>query len=146
VVSISGAARGPTRGSSHDLGARMQAVDITPTFVRRAQEAEQGEPLGITYCAGDGMFLPFKSDSFEFATAFMSLMDMPDQAAALQEARRVLRPGGFLQFSTLHPCFVAPTSEGSARRGRAAAGRGGRWLLRPHRRAPGRLVVLDPAP
>jgi SAM-dependent methyltransferase len=90
------------------LGARMQAVDIAPTFVRRAQEAEQGEPLGITYCAGDGMFLPFKSDSFEFATAFMSLMDMPDQVAALQEARRVLRPGGFLQFSILHPCFVPP--------------------------------------
>jgi ubiquinone/menaquinone biosynthesis C-methylase UbiE len=54
------------------------------------------------------MFLPFKSDSFEFATAFMSLMDMPDQVAALQEARRVLRPGGFLQFSILHPCFVPP--------------------------------------
>jgi ubiquinone/menaquinone biosynthesis C-methylase UbiE len=86
----------------------MHAVDIAPTFVRHAQEAAQDEPLGITYCTGDGISLPFEADSFDLATAFMSLMDMPDQGAALQEAPRVLRPGGFLQFSILHPCFVPP--------------------------------------
>ena len=38
----------------------------------------------------------------------MSMMDMADQGQALREAARVLRPGGFLQFSILHPCFVPP--------------------------------------
>src|SRR5947207_13390522 len=38
----------------------------------------------------------------------MSMMDMADQGRALCEAARVLRPGGFLQFSILHPCFVPP--------------------------------------
>ncbi|CAN5910787.1 class I SAM-dependent methyltransferase [soil metagenome] len=90
------------------LGAALHAVDIAPTFIRHAQEAEQAEPLGIAYCLADGMELPFRSDSFDFATAFMSLMDMPDQASVFREAGRVLRPGGFLQFSILHPCFVPP--------------------------------------
>ncbi len=90
------------------LGARMRAVDIAPTFLRHARETERTDPLGIDILRGDGMALPFADASFDFATAFMSLMDLPDQERALGEIRRVLRPGGFLQFSILHPCFVPP--------------------------------------
>ena len=90
------------------LGARMQGVDIAPTFVRHAQEAEAAAPLGIAYEVGDGTALSYAECTFDFVTAFMALMDMPDQGQALQEAQRVLRPGGFLQFSILHPCFVPP--------------------------------------
>lgn len=90
------------------LGAHMQAIDIAPTFIRHAREAEAVDPLGIEYQVADGMNLPFPDGSFDFATAFMSLMDMPEQARALKEAHRVLRPGGFLQFSILHPCFAPP--------------------------------------
>jgi ubiquinone/menaquinone biosynthesis C-methylase UbiE len=90
------------------LGAKMHAVDIAPTFIRHARETEEADPLGIDFQVGDGMALPFPGDSFDFVTALMSLMDMPDQGRALKEAHRVLRPGGFLQFSILHPCFVPP--------------------------------------
>jgi SAM-dependent methyltransferase len=54
------------------------------------------------------MELPYASGTFDFATAFMSLMDMPDHGRALKEAERVLRPGGFFQFSIIHPCFAPP--------------------------------------
>jgi SAM-dependent methyltransferase len=91
-----------------ERGARMRAIDIAPTFIRHAREAEAAAPLGIGFEVGDGMALPFADASFDFATAFMSLMDMPDPGRALREAQRVLRPGGFLQFSILHPCFVPP--------------------------------------
>ncbi len=88
------------------LGAKMQAIDIAPTFIGHATATEQAEPLGIAFQLGDAMALPFAAASFDFATAFMALMDVPDPALALREAQRVLRPGGFLQFSILHPCFV----------------------------------------
>ena len=90
------------------LGARMQAIDIAPAFIRHAQTTEASDPLGIVFHTGDGMALPFADNAFDFVTAFMSLMDMPDQARVLMEVQRVLKPGGFLQFSILHPCFVPP--------------------------------------
>lgn len=90
-------------------GAKMSAIDISPTFIAHALEAERDDPLEIDYRVGDGAALPFDDTSFDFVTAFMSLMDMPDHAQALRETYRVLRHGGFLQFSILHPCFVPPT-------------------------------------
>ncbi|WP_419910660.1 class I SAM-dependent methyltransferase [Hoeflea sp.] len=91
-----------------EQGARMTGIDIAPTFIRHARQAETETPLGIDYQEADAHLLPFEDACFDFATAFMSLMDMPRQDRALAEIYRVLRPGGFLQFSILHPCFVPP--------------------------------------
>jgi SAM-dependent methyltransferase len=91
-----------------ELGARMCAIDIAPTFIRHAWAMERADPLGIVFRTGDAMALPYADGSFDFATAFMALMDMADQGRALREAHRVLRPGGFVQFSILHPCFAPP--------------------------------------
>lgn len=112
IAGLSGLDVGCGEGSNTrklaERGARMQGVDIAPTFIRHAQEAEAASPLGITYEVGDGTALSYAEGTFDFVTAFMALMDMPDQGQALQEAQRVLKPGGFLQFSILHPCFVPP--------------------------------------
>jgi len=89
-------------------GAHMDGIDIAPTFIRHARAAETAEPLGISYAVADGTSLPFAGASFDFVTAFMSLMDMPDIDGVLAEAWRVVRPGGFLQFSIVHPCFAPP--------------------------------------
>ncbi|WP_117193826.1 class I SAM-dependent methyltransferase [Rhizobium terrae] len=91
------------------LGARMTGLDIAPTFLRFAGETEAKDPLGIDYVLGDGLTIDFPDASFDFVTAFMSMMDMADQRGVLKEVHRVLKPGGFLQFSILHPCFVPPT-------------------------------------
>jgi SAM-dependent methyltransferase len=90
------------------LGARMHAIDIVPTFILHAGALEKANALRIVFQVADGLDLPFASASFDFVTSFMALMDMPDQGRALREIHRVLRPGGFLQFSILHPCFMPP--------------------------------------
>ena len=54
------------------------------------------------------MALPFPDMTFDFATGFMSFMDIPETERVVDEAYRVLKPGGFLQFSILHPCFLTP--------------------------------------
>jgi ubiquinone/menaquinone biosynthesis C-methylase UbiE len=89
-------------------GARLVGIDIADVFVRYAEESERDQPLGIEYCVASAVELPFQNGSFDFAMAVMSLMDIPETHRALEEAFRVLRPGGFLQFSITHPCFDTP--------------------------------------
>lgn len=89
-------------------GARMTAVDIAEVFIRHAMEAEARETLGIDYRLASAVELPFPDGRFDFATGFMSFMDIPETERVLAEAKRVLKPGGFLQFSICHPCFTTP--------------------------------------
>lgn len=88
--------------------AKLAAIDIAPVFIRHAQAEEARAPLGIAYLTASAVELPFADASFDFATAFMSLHDIPELERVLAEAFRVLAPGGFLQFSILHPCFNPP--------------------------------------
>ncbi|MEB3278021.1 MAG: class I SAM-dependent methyltransferase [Lyngbya sp.] len=91
-----------------NLGANMVGIDISSIFIQEAISQENIEPLGIEFLVASALELPFKDKRFDLATAFMSFMDMPDNKIALQEAFRVLKPGGFLQFSITHPCFDTP--------------------------------------
>ncbi|HEY0738889.1 MAG TPA: methyltransferase domain-containing protein [Herpetosiphonaceae bacterium] len=89
-------------------GAQMTAVDIAEVFVEQASSLEREHPLGIDYRVASAVELPFADERFDFATAFMSLMDIPETDRVIAEAYRVLKPGGFLQFSIAHPCFDTP--------------------------------------
>jgi len=89
-------------------GARLTGIDIAETFVVHARQAEAEETLGIAYRVASAAALPFADGAFDFATGFMSFMDVPETDRVLAEAYRVLRPGGFLQFSITHPCFDTP--------------------------------------
>lgn len=88
-------------------GAQMTGVDISGRMIALAQEEERREPLGIRYEAASFTDLsPFEANSFDAVVSFMALMDGADLAAAIREIYRVLRPGGELMFSVLHPCFI----------------------------------------
>jgi SAM-dependent methyltransferase len=89
-------------------GAAMTALDVSEVSVGHAREAERDVPLGITFVVASAVELPFPDEAFDFATGFMSFDTIPETDRVLAETHRVLRPGGFLQFSICHPCFDPP--------------------------------------
>src|SRR5204863_5544033 len=86
----------------------MVAIDIADLFIAHARRVEAQAPLGIDYRVASAVELPFADATFDFATGFMSFMDVPETGRVVAEAFRVLKPGGFLQFSITHPCFDTP--------------------------------------
>lgn len=88
-------------------GARMTGSDISARMIELARIEERREPLGIRYeVASFSDLAGFGEASFEAAVSFMALMDGPDFEGAAHELFRVLRPGGTLAFSIIHPCFM----------------------------------------
>ena len=89
-------------------GAEVTGLDISKVFIQNAKEHEEKEPLGIEYLLGSAAEMPFEENSYDFVTAFMSMMDMPDYEKVMLEVHRVLKPGGIFQYSISHPCFQTP--------------------------------------
>ena len=88
--------------------AKMTTFDISRAFIAHAREAELSDPSGIRYLLASAVELPFPDGAFDFAMATMSFMDAPEHEKVVAEAFRVIKPGGFLQFSITHPCFQTP--------------------------------------
>jgi SAM-dependent methyltransferase len=88
-----------------ELGHRVVGVDGSPTLAMLAATYE----VPVVATAGDAAALPFPDAVADQAVAFMSLLDIDALAGAMRELGRVLRPGGVLCLSTLHP--VSTTGE-----------------------------------
>lgn len=97
-----------TRQFAH-LGGRLTGVDLSERMLEHARRAEAEDSLGITYALSSySRHTGFPDQSFDAVVSTMALMDGPDFDGAMTEAYRLLRPGGFLAFSVLHPCFITP--------------------------------------
>lgn len=76
---------------------RLVAVEPDAT-AREAAARAAAAPIPIEIVAGDAAALPAENESFDAAVVMGLLCSVPDPAAALQELRRVLKPGGELRF------------------------------------------------
>jgi ubiquinone/menaquinone biosynthesis C-methylase UbiE len=91
-------------GTGANLGLYSSTIDglvLTepePPMLRRLQEAARERAPSAQVLQAPAEDLPFDDDSFDTVVSTLVLCGVRDQARALREARRVLRPGGRLLF------------------------------------------------
>jgi ubiquinone/menaquinone biosynthesis C-methylase UbiE len=77
---------------------RVAAVEPADTGWNLAAERVKASNVTVQRAGLDGQSLPFADDSFDSALSTWTLCTIPDVATALQEMRRVLKPGATLHF------------------------------------------------
>lgn len=76
----------------------LVAVDPNPGMARRAHERMRQAGLEVEHHQITAESLPFESESFDNVACTLTLCSIPDVTAALNEVRRVLKPGGQFLF------------------------------------------------
>jgi demethylmenaquinone methyltransferase/2-methoxy-6-polyprenyl-1,4-benzoquinol methylase len=79
-------------------GVRLTGMDFCQPMLDEAVRKRGASPrwAAIEFKQGDGMALPLPAATFDALTISFGLRNMADRHQALQEMRRVLRPGGRL--------------------------------------------------
>jgi ubiquinone/menaquinone biosynthesis C-methylase UbiE len=85
------------------LGHDVVAVERADAMVRRAAEKDSGFQLVL----GDALHLPLKDGDADLVTCALALTHMADLGPAFAELARVVRPGGAVVVSDVHPVAVA---------------------------------------
>ena len=93
-----GAGNGSNFALYPDDVAEVVAVEPEPYLRAKAEEAaaKATAPVRVVDAVADE--LPYEDASFDVGIASLVLCTVPDQAVALRELHRVLRPGGELRF------------------------------------------------
>ena len=96
VLDIGSGLGGTARLVAEETGASVTGVDLTPEFVSTAGALSRLVGLAdrTSFEVGSALAMPFADDSFDVALLLHVGMNIPDKAALMAEAARVLKPGG----------------------------------------------------
>jgi len=92
---------GGTGANLPHYGEAVESLALTepdPAMLRRLRRKTQEQSLRAEILQAPAEDLPFDDDSFDTVVSTLVLCGVDNQARALSEARRVLRPGGKLLF------------------------------------------------
>jgi ubiquinone/menaquinone biosynthesis C-methylase UbiE len=94
------------------LGAQVLAFDFSQemvAFARRRTEQYAGQvECRVLDATDEAALLALGERQFDGAICHMALMDMPEITPLFRALSRLLRPGGRLVFSIMHPSFNNP--------------------------------------
>ena len=79
-----------------ERGFRVVGVDVSAPMLRVARAQSAQAKLDIRWLQADANALPFRPGAFDLATVILGLEFVAEPGRALQEAHRVLKPGGRL--------------------------------------------------
>ena len=128
------AACGTGRHTRHlaELGHRVTGIDLTPEMLAIAEKSLPQADFRVA----DLLDLPFGDASFDLVVCGLALAHLPDLGAGIAELGRVLRPGGRLITSAVHPFqaqldWNAPFTDADGNRG----------FIREHRHGHGDYIA-----
>jgi ubiquinone/menaquinone biosynthesis C-methylase UbiE len=75
-------------------GVRLTGIELSLAMLERARQRARELRRDVELRLGDATALEFPNESFDTVVCTFSLCTIPDDAAAVAEARRALRPGG----------------------------------------------------
>ncbi len=79
-------------------GFSVVGIDLAPTMLQFARE-RFAQDVRVQFCQADIDQLPFQTDSMDHVVCLGVFEFLPDYEPAIQEIRRVLRPGGMAVFA-----------------------------------------------
>ncbi len=83
----------------HAIGLDLGATDLQTAQTRFADMDQQNPRKQVSFVRGSAMTLPFADASVDKVICSEVLEHLPDYQGALQEIKRVLKPGGLLAIS-----------------------------------------------
>lgn len=78
------------RGGRH----RLTGLDISNTFVEIAKKNATAAAVNVDFQQGNASQMPFPDNSFDFVVCRAAFKNFSEPVKAIEEMRRVLRPGG----------------------------------------------------
>lgn len=85
------------------LGHKVTGVDISPAMLHKARAGNRK----INFIKSALTTLPLENESFDLAVCALALTHLPNLRPAISELFRVVRPGGHIIISDIHPWLVA---------------------------------------